>query len=403
VAAWLVLASCAPVLDARTLRGVLGDAQERVDLRPAPAFTNFAAHVATLVTAPSLTSASSAALAGTAAIDSSMAVLGPIFLDHAATLGAGVTNVNVIAERPLADATLFGQPFTELGRFAPPVLAERTPTGDPTSPALRGIRLRYHLDLHVWAAAVAVSHGITDTVDLSVVLPVLATRLNCAVGARVVQATGPAGGAFMPVDGPTLGGTIAAVDATGIGDVTVRGKYRLPIPQPWRAALTLEIQFPTGDPAELHGTGAYWITPGIDLSLPLWHGTAEVDAHAALNFNVTHSIQSQALYGVSGSVVLWPQRLAAIVEFLGTSQLDTAFAPNDTNVLVVTPSGGIRADPLLGVGWSSRLDQFNLSFGLRAIIPPGIVVFANGVYALNAAVGLRPVGVVPTVGLGLSL
>jgi hypothetical protein len=397
---WLGLVLAAGA-EARTIRGVLGDAQERADLRPAPAFRNFAAHFATLVTAPSLTSATSAALAGTAPIDSSMATLGPIFLDHAATLGAGVTNVNVVAQRAFADATLFSQPFNALGQFTPRVLAQRTPTGDPTSPALLGIRLRYNLDLHVWAAAVAVSHGVTDDFDLSVVLPVLSTRLDCAVGARVVQATGPDGGAFMPVNGPTLGGTIPAVDATGIGDVAVRGKYKLPSPRPWRAALTLEVEFPTGDEAQLHGTGAYWIAPGIDLALPLWEKRAELDAHAALNFNVNHSIQSQALYGVSGSVVLWPKRLAAIVEFLGTSQLDSAFAPNDTDVLVLTPNG-VSADPLLGVGWSSRLDQFNLSFGLRAIIPPGIILFANGVYALNSDVGVRPVGVIPTVGLGMS-
>jgi hypothetical protein len=191
------------------------------------------------------------------------------------------------------------------------------------------------------------------------------------------------------------------VDATGIGDVTLRGKYKLPVPRPWKAALTLEGQFPTGDPLELHGTGAYWITPGVDVALPLGQGRAELDAHADLHFNISQSIQSQALYGVSGSVVLWPKRLAAIVEFLGASQLETAIAPHATDVLVLTPSG-VSTDPLLGVGWSSRLDQFNLSFGLRAVIPPGLVLFANGVYALNGDVGVRPVGVIPTVGIGMS-
>jgi len=325
--------------------------------------------------------------------------LGPIFLDHAETLGAGVTNLNVISQRALADANLFGQPFNQLGSVFP-VLAERTPTGDPTAPAFLGLRLRYDLDLHVWATAIAISHGVTDDLDLSVVLPVISTRLDCAVTATTVAATGPQGGAFVPIHGaPTVGGALEAVDATGIGDVSVRAKYALPVPRPWRAALTLEGQFPTGDPAELHGTGAYWITPGVDVSRRFWEGKAELDAHADLHFNITHAIQSQALYGISGSVVLWPRRLAAIVEFLGSSQLDTAFAPNDTDVLVLTPSG-VSADPLLGVGWSNRLDQWNLSFGIRARLWRGLVLFANGVYAINPDVGVRPVGVIPTVGLG---
>jgi len=386
---------------ARTLQGVLGDAQERIGFRPAPAFTTFSSHFATLVTLPSLTSATSAALAGTAPIDSSMAMLGPIFLDHAETLGAGTTNANVTSQRAFADASLFGQPFANLGLDSFPTLGRRTPTGNPASPALFGIRVRYHLDLHVWAVAVAVSHGFTDDFDVSVVVPVLSTALDCAVTGRIVQATGPSGGAFHPVDGPSVGGTIPAVQSTGIGDVTVRAKYRLPVPRPLRASATLEGQFPTGDPFELHGNGAYWIAPGVNLSLPLWDKRAELDAQAALNFNVTHERQSQALYGVSGSVVLWPTRLAAIVEFLGTSQLDTAFAPNDTDVLVLTPSG-IQADPLLGVGWTGRFDQFNFSFGLRAIIPPKLVLFANGVVPLNRDVGVRPAGVVPTVGVGMT-
>jgi len=402
---WFVVAGALAlgrVAVARSLEGVLGDAQERVGLRPAPAFTTFSSHVSTLVTAPSLTSASSAALAGTAPIDSTMAALGPVFLDHAATLGAGVTNTNVVTQRSLAQGSLFGQPFNELGTFAP-VLVKRTPTGNPMAPAAIGLRLRYALDLHLWATAVAVSHGFTDSFDASVVVPVVSSGLDCAVRARVVQATSPAGGAFHPVRGaPVVGGTISPVHSTGVGDLVVRVKQRLPMPAPWRAAATLEAQFPTGDPFELHGTGSYWVTPGIDLSLPLWGKRAELDAHAALHMNVNHAAQSQVLYGLSASAVVWPRRLAAIVEFLGQSQLANGFAPGDTDVLVLTPQGGIAADPLLGVGWTGRLDQFNFSFGLRGVLRPGLVLFANGVVPLNRSSGVRPAGVVPTVGLGWS-
>jgi len=395
----LVLVVVAGPVGARTIEGVVGDAQERVGVRPAAAFARFAAHVADTVTMPSLASATSAALAGGTAIDTTMSMLGPMFLDHAETLGAGVTNLNVVSQRALADATLFGQPFNQLGSIFP-VLAARTPTGDPTAPAFLGVRLRYSLDLHVWATAVALSHGLTDDVDVSVVVPVVSTRLDMAVRARIVRQTGPTGGAFVPVQGPTVGGMLEPVSSTGIGDVALRAKYRLPVPKPWGLALSLEGQFPTGDPFELHGTGAYWITPGLTVSRILWGGRAELDAHADLHFNISRALQSQALYGASASAVLWPTRLAAIVEFLGTSQLDTAFAPHDTDVLVVTPGGGIAADPLLGVGWSGRFDQWNLSFGLRARLFDKVMLFANGVYALNPDVGVRPVGVIPTFGLG---
>jgi len=328
--------------------------------------------------------------------------LGPIFLDHAAILGVGTTNVNIVAQRSFAQGSLFGQPFNELGAVAPPLLVKRTATGNPATPAGLGIRLTYDLDLHVIATAIAVSHGFTDSFDLSVVLPIVTTSLDCAVQAHVVQATAPSGGPFHRVKGvPTVGGTIPAISSTGVGDLTVRGKYRLPVPLPVRMAATLESQFPTGDPVQLHGTGSYWLTPGLDAALPLLGKHAEVDAHAAIHVNLSKPEQSQALYGVSASAVVVPKRLAAIVEFLGQSQLTNAFAPEDTDVLVLTPQG-IAADPLLGVGWSGRLDQFNFSFGLRARLVSTLMLFANGIVPLNRAVGVRPAGVIPTVGVGWS-
>ena len=400
--ATVVVLLVAWVVQAGTLEGVLGDAEERVGVRPAPVFSRFAGHVATLVTAPTLSSPVSAALAGTAPIDTTMAGLGPLFLDHAATLGAGVTNVNVASQRSFAQGSLFGQPFQELGAFAPPLLVKRTPTGNPAAPAAVGLRLTYVLDLHVWATALAVSHGLTDSFDVSVVLPVVSTALDATVRARVVQATGPAGGAFHPVTGaPSVGGTIPAVSSTGVGDLTVRGKYRLPIPPPIRMAATLEGQFPTGDPLELHGTGSYWLTPGLDAALPLFGKRAELDGHVAIHVNLSKPQQSQALYGLSASAVVVPKRLATIVEFLGQSQLTTAFAPADTDVLVLTPAG-IAADPLLGVGWSGRLDQFNFAFGLRARLVATLMLFATGIVPLNRSVGVRAAGIVPTVGLGWS-
>jgi len=192
---------------------------------------------------------------------------------------------------------------------------------------------------------------------------------------------------------------VTPVDSTGIGDLVVRGKYKLAVPSPWHVAATLEAQFPTGSELQLHGSGNYWLTPGIDVSLPLFGKKAELDAHAALDFDLTTWARSQALYGVSASAIIWPKRVAAIVEFLGQSQFETAFRPRDTNVLVLSPQG-ITVDPLLGVGWSGRLDQFNFSFGLRAALAPHVMFFANGVVDLNPHVGVRAVGIIPTFGIG---
>jgi hypothetical protein len=161
--------------------------------------------------------------------------------------------------------------------------------------------------------------------------------------------------------------------------------------------VTLEAAFPTGEVDQIHGTGDYWLTPGVDVSYAVWPHSVEVDAHAAIHVDVVHPERSQALYGVSASAVLWPKRLAGIVEFVGTSQFTSTFAPTDTNTL--TWSGSFQQGPLFGVDWSQRVDTFDFSFGLRAAIQPWLVLFANGTVPLNDSV-IRPAGVIPTVGVG---
>jgi len=53
--------------------------------------------------------------------------------------------------------------------------------------------------------------------------------------------------------------------------------------------------------------------------------------------------------------------------------------------------------PLLGVSFD-RKDFFDLSFGARAVVWRQIMVFANGIYALNDD-GLRNGTVIPTAGV----
>ena len=67
----------------------------------------------------------------------------------------------------------------------------------------------------------------------------------------------------------------------------------------------------------------------------------------------------------------------------------------DTEFLYLTP-GGVQPQPLLGIDLG-RKDFFDFSFGLRAVLWRNIMMFANGIYALNDQ-GLRNNTVIPTVG-----
>jgi len=363
--------------EAATLRGVLGDAQEAVGIRPAAAFSHFADHLVSaagaLVSPVEPTSAAAVALG---AIDSTMAPLGPIFLDHAATLGAGVWNLNAVATQSLGDATLDGQGLGELGAGSGRTLLRRTATGH--GPPLQAVRLRYALDLRLRALAVAVSRGLTDDVDVSVLVPIVSSAIDCTVNA---------------------GGRSGAVHtgSVGVGDFDVRLKYALPIPEPIRGAATLDGVFPVGDKAQAHGTGEYWAIPAADFSVG--NGRLEANVRLGAAVAVSDARQSHALYGVSGSALLWPRHLAAVVEFLGSSAFVPSVSVPDTQTLVLS-HGSVGTGALLGVDWFDRLDRFNLAFGVRVPLGAHVMAFASGLLPLNRGSGLRPDGITPAVGVG---
>ena len=82
--------------------------------------------------------------------------------------------------------------------------------------------------------------------------------------------------------------------------------------------------------------------------------------------------------------------------FLGRSQFTGSTSANDPNFLHPTPSGA-QLRPLLGIEFD-RKDFFDLSFGGRWVVWRQVMVFANGIYALNDA-GLRNDLIIPTVGV----
>jgi hypothetical protein len=257
------------------------------------------------------------------AIDSTLEPLGPIYLDHPGTVGAGKTNVNVLAQT--TPATL------------------ETSTG---------------LDLSIRATTVvlSVSHGVTDTLDASLVLPVIQETVD----ARFAR-------------GPLAGRTTTAF--AGAGDFGARLKYHFAP----NLALALEATFPTGNPTRGLGTGDYWLSPGLVATTT--QGPLQLSARAAFDVNLSRAGESTVSYGASASVLLWPGHLALAAELIGQSA-PFQLAPID----------------ILGIDYSTR-HVLDLVVGVRMPLPYGLMAFAAGSYAVVAG-GLRADGVFPTVGLG---
>lgn len=372
---------------ARTLLGTLGDAQERVGIRPSAALTSMSQAIATEVTTElSIPGSAISATAGSA-IDSSMGVLGPIFIPHAQTLGAGRLNVNAIAQHLNLDTTL--------GPGAGLTILRSTPTTNPLAPPLLACRLEYDLRLRIASVALAATYGLTDQLDASVVLPIVTSSLDTTVRLDVLRKS--SAGQFIPAHVPSVMHAATPVDSTGVGDLVVRLKYGLTVPEPLKAALSLEGQFPTGAFEQMQGTGDYWITPTLDFALPLFGDVAELAARAAFDIDLSQPERTEALYSLGASAIVIPDHLALVAEFLGRSQLQAVLGANETAILNLV-AGQLRELPALGFD-VGRHDYFDFAFGVRVPLGHDLMAFASGLVALNSA-GVRPAGVTPTIGVG---
>jgi hypothetical protein len=118
-------------------------------------------------------------------------------------------------------------------------------------------------------------------------------------------------------------------------------------------------------------------------------------ANAAIDLRAADVEQSQARYGIGGDVDL-TRRVGLVLAFLGRSEFTGSADPEDTAFLHLA-GGAAVPRPLLGVEFEQN-NFFDFSFGTRIVVWRDVMLFLNGIYALNDA-GLRNGTIIPTVGL----
>jgi hypothetical protein len=144
------------------------------------------------------------------------------------------------------------------------------------------------------------SYGITDRLDISVVIPwsqvSLAFKTKCRANDNVLQdSTGASfcygiGDTGLTYDGNELYDVLffqqntGTLTSSGIGDVTLRGKYELLKNARQGLALGVEYRLPTGDPLNLQGSGATGLRPFL-----AWGYSARVSPHANIGFQYNGS------------------------------------------------------------------------------------------------------------------
>jgi hypothetical protein len=315
-------------------------------------------------------------------------VLGPLFLERPDTLGRGKFNVNVSYQ--YVDFNSVDGVSSDALEARDPIIVQVVSGG-----SLLGFtanRLRYDLDLRSHITAFSATYGVLDNLDVNVLVPLIQTNFDVKAENQVLFVAGP-DGLFLPQRGPVQR-TTRRGEAFGVGDVLLRGKYQLPRLGEVRSAAGLQLRLPSGNQDDFQGTGTFEASPFLYLSTVLW---SRVEPHANLGVDLRADDveRSQARYGVGVNVDA-TRRIGVALAFLGRSEFTRSSSTFNTDFLHLTATGAALR-PILGVDLG-RKDYFDLSFGVRIVTLRRIMVFVNGIHALNDD-GLRNDTIIPTIGV----
>ena len=160
-------------------------------------------------------------------------------------------------------------------------------------------------DLYSQVLSLYGTYGLTSNLDVNVLVPFFLTELHMRGSKRLVVNTRPSTEAIREDE-----------TAFGVGDVIVRGKYRLPSVMGVDFATLLGLRLPTGDEDNFHGLGDVVVTPLLVVGRAI--GPHELHANLGFDANADDLERSRVRYAVGASIrVLSP--LSLLVDVIGSS------------------------------------------------------------------------------------
>jgi hypothetical protein len=383
------------VSGARSLEQRLSDASQLVGISSGSAFDALAKNIADTAARSVPVISSSAGFtyrynAATEVFERTSETLGPLFLERPDTLGQGKFNLSVTFQYVQMDA-FDGSDLTNLQSPDPIVVKAFDANGN--SAGFRATRLRYSLGLQQYVTTLSATYGITDDLDVNLLLPIIATSLRIGVYSQNVATADNVKGPYTPAPGAQVFGHDDG-SAAGVGDLLLRAKYQLPRWEWLRSAVGLKLRLPSGSQSNFQGTGDVEVSPFIYLSTVLWD-RVEPEVNLGIDYNANNVSLSAATYagGFDIDATKW---LNFNLAYIGRSQF-VGFNQVDNTDFQHLHNGRLVSEPLLGINFS-RKDTSDLSFGVRVVVWRNVMMYANGIYALNDS-GLRNDTIIPAGGV----
>ncbi len=339
--------------------------------------------------------------------------LGPIFSDRAETTGRGKFTFTASYSRLTFDSVdgvdARNGDLTAVAFAGCNVISSRFSQTPVATPFLDIFSVRDEIDADV--GVLTFLYGVTDTIDVGITVPILSVsvkervtrrgRVLCRPGTQVINA---ANCDFVDTNTQDLG--VSSAESTGIGDISLRGKYNF-----WRVpdlaggrfgmAAILDVKLPTGDEGSKQnhqtrlagsnvtvtdvryevndpplGLGIVRVKPQLVAS-GSWFGFSP-HVNVGVELGTTEGVTNDLVYAVGVDYTLFG-RVTLVADLLGRH----AFSQDRLRL----PLSGEKADP----------DTLTGSFGLKANPFGTLIVFLNFLVPLNDT-GLRD-DIQPTIGV----
>lgn len=330
---------------------------------------------------------------------------GPVLTDRADTLGKHRVFVGASYQHFDFDK-VDGYDIRKLGIV---LTHEQEPTvcaTQPTVPCLNGepiytrdiIATQTGIDLKVHQVTLVASVGLSDRLDLSLVVPIsnvsfkvqsLATIFNFEpppVEHRFSATSGNLGETFID---PYDANFASTRTSTGMGDLTIRGKYKA-----WEsgdeksgAAVGIDVRLPTGDANNFTGAGTWGVRPFVT-----WSRNWFVSPHATVGFEgngssvLAGNVTTQPVvetklpdvfsYSAGGDLALG-RRVSLSSDFIGQSLLS---APKIGQTIFTDYAGGTHADITTRL---TTVNELSISVGGKVDVYRRLLLTGNVLFRVN--------------------
>ena len=263
-------------------------------------------------------------------------------------------------------------------------------------PALENetINLNLALDVRLTVTSFLMTYGITDRLDIGVVLPVVSTSLEGSTQAQINPFGPPPAVHFFggTPDNPILTASrFVRGSATGLGDVDARVKANLRRGDPLSVGILADVRFPTGSESDLLGSGAFAVRGLAILSSRFGNFSPHANVGYLYRGGAFETDAVLGTFGFDHPLAPWA---TLAVDFI--SQLQVGDSPLQVPGPVVIQAPYVRTIVPSGIP-DRRDDLVDASIGAKLTAADGLTVVGNAEWPLNRG-GLRP-DVIWTVGL----